>query len=437
MQQTVNQLRAPELAPCPNMNDMTPRGGACAGVRQQNPSGAKNCQYWTSTPGWEQDTIPMDSVNLEDLNYNQYRYQVYAKPTDYQCHTHLSTKAPERVYVPPNTDIRALRQTTYIPLLPTKPGGEREVTFPMTPQTLGQPDVTTACCVPVIPCNPGFMNLTPHVLPDPRCYCDSHLKCKPPPQLVPRRIDIVAEMETLKTPRTSPFCGYNALPPAQQFMMPPSNHPGNACSGFYATFPPPNQLYGQQGMQSSGPPVMQSYNQQAMQSYNQQVMQSYNPQAMQLTPMHPDPNTASMSTCANVSSNTQLNEPSQQAVGSGPGQTEPGQCFNGGNEYVSNINDGLNPRGGPDSKCLVPETFRFADRVQRLTESKMETQEQRDIRLRTMYGSYGSYLLARVTPRRNLLGPPNNIFLQGNGFQWSHPQNVNQMCYVLSRNTRC
>jgi len=174
-----NHLIEPKLEPCTSREDIhcpAPQPGV-------GWSGYDCCNYWKgSGNNWQSDFVRTDLVHPEKFQYDKYRYQLYAKPSGFDCHMRtiaqarrdastLSLHEPGRKYIQPTTDIRALQQTTFIPVIPTNPGGERDVTFPMTPRTMGQPDVTTACCVPVIPCQPGFQNLTPRIKPSAQDIC--------------------------------------------------------------------------------------------------------------------------------------------------------------------------------------------------------------------------------------------------------------------------
>ncbi|CAL1543467.1 unnamed protein product [Lymnaea stagnalis] len=409
---SITQLRDPNLPPCPQRDDLSElKDDRCRPVHCNRPvdmTGLDCCQQWQGPPNsWSTDVVRVDQFNPGKCNYDQYRYQLYAKPRGHQDYQGSSKPVPNKVYEPPVTDIRALRQTTYIPVIPTKPGGVREVTFPMTPETMGQPDVTTACCIPVIPCNPGFQNLTPYVMPDPRTMCDTYSKCKPPQQMVARRTDICSEMKNRRAPSGTDSSSW---PSPQQYMMPPSNQSSDCCTGFRDTFPQVHQHYGTSDSQHTTP---LSHQYETPSGYISETESS---------PRWPNQFTRNSSE-TNVCHSAHQSEPRQVVI-------QNGAC-------LDILQDGLNPYGGNDSLITSSKALKFADRVKRSQRTRDETQERRDVRLRTMYGSYGSYLLARVTPRRNLLGPRNNISNQGNGFTWSYPKNDGNLCYILERNPRC
>ncbi|KAH9504236.1 hypothetical protein Btru_064428 [Bulinus truncatus] len=391
------QLKVPALAPCSSANDLTQlKDDTCNPAkctRQSDTSGLACCQSYKTTPNvWADNVVSVGQIKPENFNYDTYRYQLYAQPIGYNCHGAQVKKVPNKLFDAPTTDVRALRQTMYIPVVPSKPGGERQVTFPMTPQTMGQPDVTTACCVPVIPCYPGFQNMTSHIYPDPRVVCDTYNRCNPAPQMAHRRTDICASNQQAM----NPLGVQNAAPAPQQFMVPPSNMQTGGCCGFPPTFPPANQLYGPPGQQG----------------------------------MTPQPEYYEADRPPGGQSPVQFQQQMGDSVGTNFGCT--------GYACQDAVDDGFNiTTGNKDAVCTSNETFRFTDRAARAMVANFEPPDKRDVRLRTMYGSYGSYLLARVTPRRCLQGPSSNITTQGNGFSWCYPKSQNNLCYVLERNRRC
>ncbi|KAK0057547.1 hypothetical protein Bpfe_013065 [Biomphalaria pfeifferi] len=398
------QLKAPTLAPCSNKNDLTQlKDDACGPVtctRQPDTSGLTSCQYYKTTPDvWANNAVSVGELKPESFKYDLFRYQLYAQPAGYNCHGEQVKTVPNKQYDAPTTDVRALRQTMFIPVVPTKPGGERDVTFPMTPQTMGQPDVTTACCVPVIPCNPGFQNLTANIYPDPRVVCDTYNRCNLAGQNTHGRVDICSDKQQIANQQHD-----FEPPPPQQFMMPPSNLQSSGCCGFPPTFPPVNQLYGPASQQAGMPMMGYSQGEGHPQQLHQQPYAT-NQQAVL--------------------------QQQQQAVDYMRGSS----CTNPA--CVDAIDDGMNLTGNKRAVCSSNKTFRFTDRATRAILANMEPPEKRDVRLRTMYGSYGSFLLARVTPRRCLQGPKSNINTQGNGFRWCYPQTENNLCYVIERNPRC
>ncbi|RUS70302.1 hypothetical protein EGW08_021941, partial [Elysia chlorotica] len=175
------KLKEPVLEPCPNRDDLqTLVDEQCAPATCTRPrnmeAGTDCCHFWAAPDSWEGAQVRVDQLDPEKFKYDQYRYQLYAKPVSFDCRHGVARMepVPDRVYQPPVTDIRALRQTSTVPftpggvgavpVVPSNPGGVPEVTFPMTQATLGQPDVTTACCVPVVPCLPGYENLTPRII---------------------------------------------------------------------------------------------------------------------------------------------------------------------------------------------------------------------------------------------------------------------------------
>jgi len=227
----VQQLKCPKLQPSPSgyVSD------TCRPNDRQNLDGYDCCDYWKDSPDyWDRDVVRTDLVNPEKFNYNTYRYQLFAKPSNYDCTSHPELGAAlydpgdlrdvGRTYIPPNTDIRALQQTTFIPVIPTKPGGERDVTFPMTARTLGQPDVTTACCVPVIPCQPGFKNLTEHIKPTAQEICSQGNYCSQPSHL---------QHNPCNNSGTLQCCDSFS----SQCITPPSNVAGTGFNGLPDTFP--------------------------------------------------------------------------------------------------------------------------------------------------------------------------------------------------------
>ncbi|GFR69556.1 hypothetical protein ElyMa_000304500 [Elysia marginata] len=406
-------LKEPVLDPCPNRDDLknlvddTCAPAQCTRPRGNVDSGADCCEFWTAPDSWQTAQIRVDQIDPEKFKYEQYRYQLYAKPANFDCMHGIARleHTPDREYKPPVTDIRALRQTTTVPVLPegagqmpvvpSNPTGVADVTFPMTEATLGQPDVTTAFCVPVVPCQQGYMNLTPRVMQKGRCQ-------QPPPpgkpmqKLGPQREDpcvdtamcsrqdqAVEEMKQLQQRRHAPprdcYQQPSAAPPQRMAPQTKRKYPGAA-----AAFPTGGRAYN-------------------------------TPQVQPLQVPKPE-------------FKTEAADPQEQ-----------NQCFDPSFFYVSTgLEDGLNPRGGVDTACTNVSTFRFQDRVNREFNSSTETPEQRRDRLTRMSGAYGAALQPKQSGKRPLAGPRDNIIQQGNGFSWGgYPKHQNRLCYVLERNPRC
>jgi len=350
----VHPLRQPVLAPCPGLYDMDREPEAPPTLDM---TGLDCCAQWRNPGEWGCESVRVDAINPEKFQYDRYRYQLYSKPMTFDCASdsnnmrvdpgEMSLHQPSRRYVQPTTDVRRLQQTTFIPVLPTKPGGERDVTFPMTPRTMGQPDVTTACCIPVMPCQPGFQNLTQHIKPTAGELCAPGDYCTPPHSL-----------------QRNPCQSDGDL----QCVAPPSNMAGGGCLGLPDTFPPVEMRQSLPGMPGHCP-------------------------------------------------------------GSVPDVTHRGLPHYTGHLGEDDGTNGVN--------CLNVKSVRFKDRVLRDVESRQETPEQRQRRLRSMYGHFGSQLSGEAQSRRQLQAHPNNITEQGNGFHWSYPQHENNLCYVLGRNCRC
>ncbi|KAK3767777.1 hypothetical protein RRG08_044910 [Elysia crispata] len=413
-------LKEPVLEPCPNRDDLqTLVDEKCAAVQCTRPrdvdQGMDCCHFWTAPDNWQTAKIRVDQIDPEKFKYEQYRYQLYAKPANFDCQHGIARlePVPDRVYNPPVTDIRALRQTRTIPvmphgagavpLVPSNPGGIPEVTFPMTQTTLGQPDVTTACCVPVVPCQQGYQNLTPRVIYGERCQ-------QPPPpgrplqKLGPQRQDPCVDnaecsqhkqaFENLKVlqqqskslaPGSCVQSGYDPAPP--QYIAPPAQQTATGCIGVPPVFPQSAQAY-----------------------------QSPYVKSLQL----PKPEFKTETTAAAAAANVQDG------------------CYDSSSLYVNTrLEDGLNPRGGIDTACTNVSTFRFQDRVMREFNGSAETRQERRDRLTRMSGAYGAALQPKQSCKRSLPGPKDNIVLQGNGFSWGgYPKSKNCLCYVLERNPR-
>ncbi|CAG5131253.1 unnamed protein product, partial [Candidula unifasciata] len=316
----------------------------------------------------------------EKFNYDQYRYQVFARPHNIGPLDYSPAHGiPDKQYVEPTTDVRALRQTTYIPVVPHKPGGVTEYTFPMTPQTMNDPDVTTACCVPVIPCNPGFQNLTSHVKSDPNHMCQTYNSCDQPQQVGPRRVNIDSEVARTQELQGHPGQAYGMPASAPNYMVPPSNQPGGSCLGLPDTFPEPRQRYG------APPPP----------------------------PIHPPHFTE------------------------GPSGGQGCMVHDAYTLGLDVMQDGVNPQHGQGAAFTSVKSLRYQDRVNRAVTACSESQENRIRRLKSMYGAFGSYLIANPYTRRHLEGVRDTISTQGNGFRWSYPKFENQQCYIVERNPRC
>ncbi|BFZ14322.1 hypothetical protein BsWGS_17361 [Bradybaena similaris] len=384
--QVTGHLREPLLLPCPGRNDLTQlRDPQCQPVkctRQPDWTGMDCCQYFKDPPNtWARDLVHVDRVNPEKFNYDQYRYQVFAKPSSAsELNSAPAQAIPDKQYVPPTTDIRALRQTTYIPVVPHKPGGVTEYTFPMTPQTMNDPDVTTACCVPVIPCNPGFQNLTPHVKSDPSLMCQNYNRCDQPVQIGPRRVNIDAEVGRTQAPPG--HMGHLGGVPvsAPEFMVPPSNQQGGGCLGLPGTFAEPRQRYDI-------------------------------PYPPQINPPH----------------FSEMPPPGGQGC-------VVHDAYTLGLDVME---DGVNPRHGQGTAFTSIKNLRYKDRVGRAVQACSELPDERVRRLKSMYGAFGAYLIANPYTRRHLEGIKDTIALQGNGFRWSYPRYENQQCYIVERNPRC
>ncbi|GFO47016.1 hypothetical protein PoB_007352100 [Plakobranchus ocellatus] len=246
-------LKEPVLDPCPNRDDLqTLVDDTCAPAQCTRPRGGTDpgvdcCHFWNLKSqavrphsGYKCSSIPFPghSVQMQET-HNDMGQWLYA----------LNYRDHDRHYESPVTDIRALRQTTVVPVMngapvagagipvvPSNPGGVSEVTFPMTQSTLGQPDVTTACCVPVVPCQQGYQNLTPGIK-------RGALRCQQPPQpgrphvqLGQKRLDpcvdnsdCIQKQQQQMQPSAAP----------QQYMMPPANQQG---PGLPAAFPQNQQV---------------------------------------------------------------------------------------------------------------------------------------------------------------------------------------------------
>lgn len=393
-------LLAPNLGPCPGRDDVVKCvDDTCQPVPPQRTvdwSGWDCCNYWDSSQNvWCNDVVRTDVVNPEKFKYQQYRYQLYARPTQFNCDDVSHPSQPGfgdrqntlhengRTYFPPQTDVRGLRQTTYIPVLPTKPGGERDVTFPMTPRTMGQPDVTTACCVPVIPCQPGYKNLTTNLKPTARQICEAGSYCSP--NQLESNVCTGAVTSHAQQPaqhHAHQHTGHGGPPP--QYITPPSNVAGSGCVGLPDTFPPVRQRQSLPGPAPCAPPSASLHN-----------IPHYD--------------------------------------GSLPGT----QCVQDMEDMCLVDTDDGTAQTSSSARCLNSSTFRYKDRVDRLIKAKHESPEAKTTRLHTMFGAYGAGMTSKPTLRRQLRGPKDSLTLQGNGFSWSYPRHQNRLCYVLERNPRC
>lgn len=400
-------LKEPVLEPCPNRDDLqTLVDDTCVPVQCTRPRnvvdvGADCCEFWTSPDTWQNTQIRVDQIDPEKFQYEQYRYQLYAKPASFDCRHGVATmeRIPDQEYVAPVTDIRALRQFTTVPVMgngggmnlpavPSNPAGVAEVTFPMTEATLGQPDVTTACCVPVVPCQQGYHNLTPQIIQHTRCI-------QVPPPGRPK--------QKLGHQRQDP-CADNA-----------------ACSQKQQAQEDLKRLQQARGREPYGPAVYRQPGGRGPEMVFNQQQAYVAPQVQPLQVPKPD-----------------FSQP-QQAAANGAKLQGPDYCFDPRTLYASSeLEDGMNPKGGVDTMCTNVSTFRFQDRVMREFHEATETPEQRRERLTRMSGSYGSALQPKQSGKRPLAGPKDNIVQQGNGFNWGgYPQHKNKLCYVLERNLRC
>jgi len=361
-----------------------------------------------------------------------YMYQLYAKPTGPGEETSgrrqpVDNGSPYvRKYVPAATDIRPLEQTMYIPVIPTKPGGEREVTFPMTPRTLGQPDVTTACCVPVLPCQPGYKNLTTNIKPTAAEVCQHSNYCGGNSGLnenlnhCPCKNDGV--LRCCKGGQVAP----------------PNNLPGDAFVGLPDTFPNvemrrdlpqgPRQYDMSQGPRqydmSQGP--RQYDMSQGPRQYDVSRTQAPQGESRQ----YPQP--SGRQGCP-------LMQGGQGGQGFLGGQGfqggQGGQGFQGGQgdmqgQPMRDIQQ--QDRNGSAGECSGITTYKYTDQQSRAAKGRMETYNERHQRLTTMFGSHGSCMLPRPKPKR-YFNHTVNITEQGNGFHWKFPKNSNSLCYSMER----
>lgn len=265
----------------------------------------------------------------------------------------------------------------YVPVVPTKPGGEKDVTFPMTARTMGQPDVTTACCIPVVPCNPGFKNMTNHIKPTPADICQYGNRCGQ------------GGLQRSACARDGALdcCGGGQGPPGAppQFISAPSNVQGGGFTGVPDTFPPIQQR------------------------------QSF--------PNGPQPFPMPGGDLRDI-----------PAWGSQEG--DPARCnINREAMCMDDMDDGTGG-GVAGAMCMNNKVFNYKQRTERAIKQAQETPEKRERRLRTMFGAYGAAMQAKPT-MRPVRAVPCNITEQGNGFHWDYPKNENRQCYVLSKNSRC